>query len=201
MSSVLATAALWIGGLLTALQVAGDDPRWRMRESAAAYLDHIQAQRELRLAERLKQGRLHAEFAAFAADLCLPEPGARLRQLAAFAEITRPVLERRRLALECRDTWTIEQPDGSLRQHWTIVEHEQVRRMEQIFSGPWVWQEKELALIFRGTPRADGTFDVVPEWTDARRNEDRLPPQLARLLDLLSPDARMLVSSAVEARR
>ncbi|MBK9385157.1 MAG: hypothetical protein IPN34_10120 [Planctomycetes bacterium] len=199
MSSALSLAALWIGALIAALQMPGDDPRWRLRESAAAYLQHLQEQRELRLAERLKQGRLVAEFATFAAELCLPEPGAQLRQFAAVVQINRGMLQRRRLRLDRRDTWTVEQPDGSYRQHWTIVEHTQVPK--DGFAGPLVWQERELALLFRGVRRADGGFEVVPEWTEARRSEERLPPQLARLLDLLSPDARLLVSSATEARR
>jgi hypothetical protein len=199
--SVLATAVAWLGALLAALQIPGDDPRWRLRENASAYLDHLQAQRTLRLAEKLKQGRLHAEFAIFASGLCLPEQGARLKNLSSVAQLGSGILKRRKLELERHDTWTRELADGSVLQHWSIVEHEQVLRPGEAFSGRYVWQEKELALVFRGVRRADGGFDVLPEWTEERRSEDRLPPQLARLLDLLSPDARMLASSAAEARR
>ena len=199
MSGALALAALWTSALLAAAQLSGDDPRWRLRESAAAYLQQIQEQRELRLAERLKQGQLAAEFTSFAAELCLPESGAQLRTFSQMLQINRGFLQRRRLRLDRRDLWTIELPDGSYRQHWSIVEHAQVPR--DGFAGTFVWQEREFALIFRGVRRADGSFEVRPEWTEARHSEERLPPQLARLLNLLSPDARMLVSSAVEARR
>lgn len=187
---------------LAAWGFTGDDPRWRLRESAGAWLAQLQGQREVRIAARLEQSRLHSEFASFAAGLCLPEQGTRLRSLASITtRLGSDILRRRELPLRSWDTWTRELEDGSFLQHWKVVEREQVLRPEAAFRGEYIWQDKEVDLVFALTARADGSFAVLPRWTEERRTVDRLPPQLARILDLLSPDARLLVSSGVEAGR
>jgi hypothetical protein len=202
MSLSLATLAARLAVGLAALVLTSDDPRWRLRESASAWLAHLQAQRESRLAARLEQSRLHSEFASFAAGLCLPEQGARLRSLAAVTtRLGSDILRRRELPLRSWDTWTRELADGTFLQHWKVVEREQVLRPEAAFRGQYVWQDKEVDLVFAFTAGADGRFEVVPRWTEERRTVDRLPPQLSRILDLLSPDARLLASSGLEATR
>lgn len=191
----------WLLLFSAVLPMAGDDPRWRMRDAVSAYMQEIQYQRERRIEARLHQGRINSDFVAFAAELCVPSSSTRLRNLGGVAQLSSNMNERRKLRLEYRDLWTRENDDGSLQQQWIITEHVHALKSGISFPLKYEWRTTELALIFEGQLDGQGGFTVRPLWNQEHRLSERLPPQLSRMLDLLSPDAHLLLTTALERPR